>query len=155
MRHGWDVAAIILAVLVISQPGVAAENWPDSVDQNIAQIRKTIDTTDVDGYLAITKNPGGALLLDVREANEFKAGHVPGALNIARGTIEFQIWRVLGYPNKVDMNRKIYTQCSTGGRATLAAKQLKDIGFTNVTAVVMTWADWQERRYPIVKDESK
>jgi rhodanese-related sulfurtransferase len=86
MRHRWDVAAIILAVLVISRPGVAAENWPDSVDQNIAQIRKTIDTTDVDGYLAITKNPGGALLLDVREANEFKAGHVPGALNIARGT---------------------------------------------------------------------
>jgi len=35
------------------------------------------------------------------------------------------------------MNRKIYVQCATGGRATLAAKQLKDIGFTNVTAVVM------------------
>jgi len=42
------------------------------------------------------------------------------------------------------MHRKIYVQCQTGGRATLAAKQLKDIGFTNVTAVVMALADWQK-----------
>ena len=46
-------------------------------------------------------------------------------------------------------------QCSSGGRATLAARQLKDIGFTNVTAVVMELADWQKREYPFAKDKSK
>ena len=156
VRHRWSIAAIILSVLVIiGHPGFAAQDWPDSLDQYIAQIRKTIETTDIDGYLTVVKNPNGAMLLDVREESEFKAGHVPGVLNIPRGFLELRIWRALGYPNKVDMNRKIYTQCGSGARATLAAKQLKDIGFTNVTAVVMTWADWQKKGYPVAKDEAK
>jgi len=53
-------------------------------------------------------------------------------------------WKLLGYPDRVDMNRKIYVQRASGGRATLAAKQFKDIGFTNVPAVVMELADWQK-----------
>ena len=123
-----------------------------SVDQYIAQVRKTIDTTDMDGYLSVVKNPNGALLLDVREDNEFKDGRVPGTVHVSRGRLETRIWKPLGYPNKVDMNRKIYVQCATGSRATLAVKQLKDIGFTNVTAVVMDLADWQKKGRPFVKD---
>ena len=91
----------------------------------------------------------------MREETEFKAGHVPGTVNVSRGRLEFRIWKQLGYPDKVDMNRKIYVQCATGGRATLAARQLKDIGFTNVTAVVMQQTEWQKKGYPFVKDESK
>ncbi len=101
------------------------------------------------------RNPQGALLLDVREADEFDAGHVPGAVNIPRGWLELRIWRLLGYPGKVDMDRKIYVQCASSNRAILAAKQLKDVGFTNVTAVVMLLTDWQKRGYPIVKDQPK
>ena len=119
------------------------------------KFRKTIDTTEMDGYLAVVNNPNGALLVDVREETEFKAGHVHGTVNVSRGRLEFRIWKPLGYPGKVEMNRKIYVQCATGGRATLAAKQLRDIGFTNVTAVVVELADWQMKGHPFVKDESK
>jgi rhodanese-related sulfurtransferase len=139
----------------MSAPGHAAENWPGAVDQYVAQVRKTIDTTDIGGYLAVVNNPNGALLLDVREETEFKAGHVPGTTNISRGRLEFRIWGPLGYPGKVDMNRKIYVQCATGGRATLAARQLRDLGFTNVTAVVMELAEWQKQGYPFVKGEAR
>ena len=130
---------IALAALVaLSAPALAAENWPDSVNNYVAQVRKTIKTTDMDGYLAVVKNSAGAILLDVREENEFKAGHVPGAINIPRGLLEsWQIWKSLGYPNKVDTNRKIYVQCVSGNRATLATRDLKNIGFTNATAVIM------------------
>jgi rhodanese-related sulfurtransferase len=91
----------------------------------------------MDGYLAVVKNPNGAKLIDVREDYEYKAGHIPGTVNIPRGLLEFRIWKALGYPKAVDMNTTIYVQCRTGGRATLAADDLKRIGFTNVTAVVM------------------
>jgi rhodanese-related sulfurtransferase len=155
MSRRFGAAVVFLGAFVVCQPGFAAENWPDSVDQYVAQVRKTIDTTEMDGYLAVVNNPDGALLVDVREETEFKAGHVLGAVNVSRGRLEFRIWKPLGYPGKVEMNRKIYVQCATGGRATLAAKQLRDIGFTNVTAVVMELADWQKKGYPFVKDESK
>jgi len=153
-KQGLRIAIIAFSAFV-SAPGHAAENWPDSVDQYVAQVRKTIDTTDMDGYLAVVKNPNGAAIIDVREESEFKAGHVPGSINISCGILEFRIWKALGYPDKVDTNRKIYVQCRGGGRATLAAKQLKDIGFTNVTAVVMDLAEWQTKGYPFVKDGSR
>jgi len=155
MTRGFRLAVVFLGGFVICRPGFAAENWPDSVDQYVAQVRKTIDTTEMEGYLAVVKDPNGAMLIDVREETEFKAGHVPGTVNVSRGRLEFRIWKPLGYPGKVDMNRKIYVQCATGGRATLAAKQLGDIGFTNVTAVVMELADWQTKGHPFVKDESR
>lgn len=152
----WLKTALVISTLLgIASPALAAENWPDSIDRYVVEVRKTLQTTDIDGYLAAVKNPNGAVLLDVREDDEFKAGHVPGAVNIPRGLLEFRIWRQLGYPSQVDMGRKIYVQCRTGGRATLATKQLKDIGFTNVIAVVMNFEEWEKKGHPVVRAASK
>ncbi len=142
---------ILFNTLILSAPALAAENWPDSLDQYVLQVRKTVKTTDMAGYLEAVKNPEGALLIDVREPAEYQAGHVPGAISMPRGALEFAIWKQLGYPNKVDMGKKIYVQCLTGGRATLAAKQLQDIGFTDVIAVVMDLREWAKKGYPLVK----
>ncbi|QDM15520.1 rhodanese-like domain-containing protein [Tardiphaga sp. vice352] len=153
MMRRLGIAAILLTMLGMYPPVLAemSRNWPDSVDQYVAQIRKTVQTTDMDGYLAAVKSPNEQLLLDVREEEEFKAGHVPGAVNIPRGLLEFRIWTQLGHPAQVDTGRKIYVQCQTGGRATLATKQLQDIGFTNVIAVIMNFEDWQKKGNPLVK----
>ena len=124
--------------------------WPDSVTQFVMRVRATIQTTDMAGYRDAVTAPNGALLLDVREASEFAAGHVPGAVNISRGLLEFRIWAQLGYPGPVDMNRRIYVQCQTGGRATLATRQLQDIGFTNVVAVIMNFEDWRRQGHPVL-----
>ncbi len=151
MRGVLRSAVILIAACALSLPAIAAENWPDSVGDYVMRVRKTLQTTDMAGYLAVVKKPGGALLLDVREAHEFAAGHVPGAVNIPRGVLEFRIRRTLSYPAIVDTGRRIYVQCQSGGRATLAAQQLKAIGFTNVTAVIMDFADWVKEGNPTVK----
>ena len=142
-----------VAVSLLNAPARAAMamDWPESVSQYVLQIREMVKTTDMEGYLAVVKNPKGVLLLDVREDAEFKVGHVPGAVNIPRGLLEFRIWKQLGFPSKVDMSRKIYVQCQTGGRATLAAKQLQDIGFTNVIAVIMNFEEWHKKGNPLSK----
>ena len=156
------VAASAAAVLGLLSLGIAspahaaaipaaAERWPASFSSYVSNIRKSIKTTDMDGYLAVVKKPDGALLLDVREGDEFKAGHVPGTVNIPRGMVEFQIWKQLGYPENIDMNHKIYVQCRTGSRATLATNDLQRIGFTNVTAVIMDIEDWKKKGNPIQK----
>jgi len=62
-----------------AQPAFAAHDWPDSVDRYVAQVRNTINTTDMAGYLAVVKNPQGALLIDVRDEKRVqdrtRAGH--------------------------------------------------------------------------------
>jgi hypothetical protein len=85
-------AIIFAGALAITAPALAAPNWPDSFSAYIGQLRKTIKTTDMNGYLAAVKNPNGAMLIDVREDYEYKAGHVPGTVNIPRGLLEFRIW---------------------------------------------------------------
>lgn len=151
MTRGLGVVLVLVGTLAMSGPVFAAGDWPDSVDQYVARVRDTISTIDMDGYLAAVKNPNGALLLDVREEDEFNAGHVPGTVNIPRGLLEFRIWTLLGYPGQIDTRRKIYVQCKTGYRAALATRQLAEIGFTNATAVIMQLTDWEKNGNPLVK----
>lgn len=141
-------AIVFVSVLIVAMPVLAAENWPDGFSDYVANVRKTIKTVDMDGYLATVRNPNGAMLIDVREDDEYKAGHVPGLISIPRGLLEFRIWRAMGYPDKLDVNRKIVVQCRTGGRATLAAASLKAIGFTDVTAVIMNIEEWEKKGHP-------
>ena len=151
MNRKLRFAVVFLSAFAVSAPALAAANWPDIVSNYVGSVRKTVKTTDMAGYLAAVKNPNGAMLLDVREPNEFAAGHVPGAVNIPRGLLEFRIYKQLGYPKEVDTGRKIYVQCLTGGRATLAAASLQKIGFTNVVAVIMNLQDWAKAGHPLVK----
>ena len=151
MNRVLRIAIVFAGVLAVAAPALAAPNWPDSFSAYIGQVRKTIKTTDMNGYLAVVKNPNGAKLIDVREGYEYKAGHIPGTVNMPRGLLEFQIWKALGYPKAVDMNRTIYVQCKTGGRATLAAKDLQNAGFTDVTAVIMNIDEWAKKGHPFTK----
>lgn len=142
---------LVAAAVWLATPAMAAENYPDSVVEYVKEVRQSVETTDMEGYLQAVNDPQGALILDIREPEEFAAGHVPGAVNIPRGLLEFRIWKQLGYPETVDTDRKIYVQCLTGGRATLAAKQLQDIGFTKPVAVIMDLREWAEAGHPLEK----
>ena len=153
MNRMLRFAIIFAGAIAVTAPALAQEPvWPPIVTKYVATARKHVKTTDMAGYLAAVKDPKGAVLLDVREPAEFAAGHVPGAMSIPRGLLEFFIYQDLGYPKKkIDTSMKIYTQCKTGGRATLAARTLKEIGFTNVTAVIMNWDDWVKAGNPVEK----
>jgi rhodanese-related sulfurtransferase len=150
-RVAMRAAMVAVSVLMLTGPSLAAENWPDSFDTYVAQVRKSVSSIDVDAFLELTKNPQGALIVDVREPEEYAAGHVPGAISLPRGVLEFRIWKVLGHPNAVDMNRKIVLYCLTGGRCAMAAKSLKELGFTNAISVSMHLREWQQKNYPLVK----
>jgi rhodanese-related sulfurtransferase len=146
---------IFIGALLIPKLGISAENWPGAMDDYVAHLSKTIRTIDMDAFLAIVKRPNGARIVDVREPEEFNAGHVPGTLNVPRSHLEQKIWNVLGYPKNIDMNAEIYVVCRSGARATFAAKRLKDIGFTDVTIVVMDIDDWERQGHPFVKGATR
>ena len=102
----------------------------------------------MDEYRKVVDNPGSALIIDVREPDEYAAGHIPGAINIPRGQIESQIWN---HVEKTDLEKPIVLQCQAGRRASMAAQSLGALGFTQTKAVVMNLDDWQRAGHPFTK----
>ena len=92
------------------------------------------------------------LLLDVREAHEWEEGHIPGALHVPRGSLEWfadssSDWRDERIAGKTDA--RIVLQCTVGGRSLLAGETLKRIGFENVVSMAGGINDWKAAGYPI------
>ena len=68
----------------------------------------------------------GAILIDVRSPQEFKEGHLPGAINIP----EYEIRKVKNEMPK--LNQQIVVYCQYGGRSKNAYNMMKKMGYTNV-----------------------
>lgn len=86
----------------------------------------------------------GAQLIDVREDNEFEAGHAAGSRHMARGIIERDI--VQTFPDK---NTELVLYCGGGYRSALSADMLQKMGYTNVWSMAGGWAAWTEADGPV------
>lgn len=106
-----------------------------SCEQLLATTReqiKEVSWSEVDGLQP------DCILIDVREPHELAEASVPGAINIPRGMLEFGID---SHPELQDLDEETLTNspvvlfCGTGGRSTLAARSLQEIGFRDVRSV--------------------
>ncbi|MNW06539.1 putative adenylyltransferase/sulfurtransferase MoeZ [compost metagenome] len=79
------------------------------------------------------------MLLDVREADEFHAGHIPGAVSIPRGVLEFKLSNT---PELTSRDLNIVLYCKTSGRAALAACALHDMGYLQVQSIEGGFDAW-------------
>lgn len=69
----------------------------------------------------------GALVLDVRDKEEYEGGHLDGAVNVSRGTLEMRITEVVS-----DKDAPIVCHCAGGNRGALATDTLQRLGYRNV-----------------------
>lgn len=79
------------------------------------------------------------VVLDVREPDEFAAGHIPGAINVPRGLLEFKLSAT---PELGRRDLDILLYCRSGGRAALAACSLQDMGYANVRSIEGGYDAW-------------
>lgn len=96
---------------------------------------------------AFVAENSGVVLIDVREPAEFSTGHLPDAINIPRGVLEFQ---VESHPALAGPARPIVLYCRSGGRAALAALSLSMLGFDEVRSLSGGIMGWTEADLPIV-----
>ena len=89
---------------------------------------------------------GNTLVVDVRDAPEVeKSGKIAGALHVSRGMLEFRADPASPYHDRNFAKGKTFIlYCASGGRAALAAKVLKDMGYTHVYNVG-AFKDWAEQ----------
>ena len=80
-----------------------------------------------------------AKLIDVREDNEWEAGHAAGAIHLGKGIIERDIETTV--PDKAT---ELILYCGGGYRSALAADALQKMGYTNVFSMAGGWKAWKE-----------
>ncbi|MDD2609870.1 MAG: rhodanese-like domain-containing protein [Giesbergeria sp.] len=90
------------------------------------------------------------VLIDVREADEYAAGHVPGAVLIPRGMLEF---RLSNTPALESRDLRIVLYCKTSGRAALSARALHEMGYLNVRSIAGGFDAWVTAGKPIAKPQ--
>lgn len=94
---------------------------------------------EIDVADTIARMNEGAVLIDVREDNEWDAAHARDAVHLGRGIIERDV--VEQYPGK-DTEMILY--CGGGFRSALAADMLQKMGYTNVHSMAGGWKAWKD-----------
>ncbi len=109
-------------------------NFRELLNAAKAQIRE-VDTAEAD---ELRQQPG-AVVLDVREPEEYEQGAIPGALHIVRGQLESNI------EGKVpDRATPLIVHCASGIRSAFAAKTLGELGYTDVVHVAGGFNKWKD-----------
>lgn len=85
-------------------------------------------------------------LIDVREDREWDAGHLPGAIHLGKGVIERDIEKTIP-----DMAAPLVLYCGGGFRSAMAAKNLQEMGYTNVISMDGGFTGWKNAGLPIVQ----
>ena len=130
-------------VLLLVNVGMAQDMNP-KVKEMLASAKAAIKTVPAETVKAAIDSKEKAVLLDVRDGGEFAAGRLPGAMNISRGTLEFNVAAKIP-----DQNARIYVDCKSAGRATLATKTLNDLGFKNAVLMDSSYENWVKAGYPV------
>ena len=86
----------------------------------------------------------GAVLIDVRERDEFEKDHAAGAKHISRGVLELKIEEAVPDPAT-----PIVCYCGGGSRSALAAESLQKMGYTNVASLSTGFKGWKRAELPV------
>ena len=107
-----------------------------TTDDMIRDAQQHIDCVDVETALRIYNENPGAVIIDVREADSAVACGLSESVNISRGLLEMKVHKVCAEPDNV-----ILIHCGGGGRASLAAHTLQQIGYRKVYAITAPYEE--------------
>jgi sulfur-carrier protein adenylyltransferase/sulfurtransferase len=119
----------------------------------IRQIRSQIEEVDPSEVRAALNGNGngngnghGVVLLDVRETEEWDAGHIPGAKHVPRGYLESRVEGAIG----ADRSQRVVVYCASGQRSALAASTLTQLlGYEDVASMNGGITLWKDRGYDV------
>jgi len=128
---------ILMLPLVFTNCNNVDKTVYDSADNMVAKHQedvKFINVNDLNDLLEGQTN--GLKVVDVREPNEFEAGHIPGAINVPRGLLEFS-------SQLTNRREKLVVYSNQHNRSTLAYDNLRLLKFRNVLVVEGGLEQWQ------------
>ncbi len=109
-------------------------NFRELLNQTKARIRE-ISTEEAEA----AREADGAVVLDVREPDEYEQGAIPGSVHIARGNLESQVEGRL-----LDKDAPVVIFCAGGTRSAFAAETLGQLGYSDVVSVAGGFNRWKD-----------
>ncbi len=137
------VFILTLVAICAAGHGEAADKTPQQLVQEAKAVIQEVTVGDSKKMLD-TKE--ALIVLDVRDSQEFAEGHIPGAINISRGSLEFKVAMIIP-----DKHSKIIVYCGLDLRAPLATKTLNDLGYKKAVNMIGGLEAWKQAGYPTVK----
>jgi adenylyltransferase/sulfurtransferase len=117
-------------------------------DQLIAKLRKEIKEINVHELASRIKNGEELTVIDVRELDEWAQGRIKDSTHIPRGFLELRVEVLVP-----DRNHPVAVTCAGGTRSLLAARDLQELGYTNVVSVAGGFNGWKNAGYPFAKPQ--
>jgi rhodanese-related sulfurtransferase len=106
------------------------------------------ETTPAEVQARIEEAGRDWVLIDVREQDEYRGGHLPGAIGCGRGILEYHIADL-----EADPAKEIVLYCRGGMRSALAADSLRQMGYRNVHSMIGGFRKWSEEGRPITHED--
>src|SRR5207244_10342744 len=104
-------------------------------------VKTEIEEADASGAQKLLED--GALLVDVRERDEWEQGRIPGAVHVPRGNLESRIEQAAP-----DRSRPVVLYCAAGNRSAFAAKTLAELGYEHPVSLAGGFTGWQRNGLP-------
>lgn len=123
-----------------------------SARELVAAANAAVEVLAVEEVEALRQQPD-VQLIDVREPTEWAKGHIPGAVHVPRGLLEFKADPSLEayWDSAIDPAKRLITYCASGGRSALAAKTLKDMGYPRVGHLQGGFTAWSDAGKPVAR----
>jgi molybdopterin/thiamine biosynthesis adenylyltransferase/rhodanese-related sulfurtransferase len=115
--------------------------------QLMDEARKEVQELSVQEVQQLLSRNGKYCLLDVREKDEYREGHLKDAISLPRGFLELRVETAI--PDKAT---PIIAYCAGGIRSMLAGKALKDLGYQNVTSMAGGFTAWKTAGHDWIQD---
>ena len=133
----YKIFLLLISVIVITGCSSKMDNTYENIDQKVDEAQAGIKKVPVSELKAILGHEGEYKIIDCREKVEFIDGHIPGAINIPRGVLEFS--------GKISNRREtLYVYSQTNDRASLACPSLKLIKYNKVYLIDGGWEEWNK-----------
>jgi rhodanese-related sulfurtransferase len=133
LGDGVPARPLNMAAIEATNRGRVDEEWA------MLTTAPPVETLDLEG---LANRPEDAVVLDVREPEEYAHGHVPGAVNVPQA----ELASTLG---ELPLDRPLITICQSGYRSLRASQFLKQMGFADVKSVGGGTAAWEEAGKPL------
>ncbi len=133
----YKLLLLLLSVIIIGGCGSKKDNSYDSVAQMLSYAQANTKMLTVTDLKVVQEHKGEYKIIDCRETEEYIEGHIPGAINIPRGVLEFS--------DKISNRREtIYVYSQNNDRASLACSSLKLLKYNKVYLIDGGWIEWNK-----------